>query len=234
MFFITKKVILCEGSTDEYFFKFFANFLKEKESISWRFDIDSYEILKINGKENYKKWKDFLSAYSIDVYYIGDFDNLSNFKSDISFNQEIEAVSKRLKDKLGVKDSNDGKALIKTLLEYVEKPQEENLGSLKSLICYLRDRHRDYATIIADLTKDIKKWGEIETVVDQLALEYIYILRHGELEDYIPYGNKGMNDLVSFCSNGSFDVWFKSDENKDKARDLLTIFEKILSTSEAN
>lgn len=70
--FFSKKVILVEGDSDEYFYKtYFGYYEKNKQS-----KLKGFEFLKIDGRGSAKMWIEFLQKYEIMTYYIGDTDNL--------------------------------------------------------------------------------------------------------------------------------------------------------------
>ena len=66
--FFGDKVVLVEGQSDEYFYKYFYSKFSNKD----------IEFLDIVGKGNNFKWREFLKKYQIPVYYIGDVDNIFN------------------------------------------------------------------------------------------------------------------------------------------------------------
>lgn len=71
--FFIDKIIMVEWETDEYFRKYYLNYLSKqpgKENF-----IKNYEILNINWKWSYKKWTRFLNKFGIKWYFIWDRDN---------------------------------------------------------------------------------------------------------------------------------------------------------------
>jgi len=72
--FFVDKIIMVEWETDEYFFDFYLNYLKESDSIR-KDNIKDFEILNIQWKGWVHRWKRFLSRFGINSYYIGDWDN---------------------------------------------------------------------------------------------------------------------------------------------------------------
>jgi predicted ATP-dependent endonuclease of OLD family len=70
--FFNDKVILVEGDADEYFHTHYLEYYKNKRNL----DVDNIEILNINGKGNFRMWREFLTKYGIFTYYVADTDNL--------------------------------------------------------------------------------------------------------------------------------------------------------------
>lgn len=71
--FFAKRVILVEGDSDEYFFRFYFDKFKEENK---KIETD-VEFLYIGGKDHYSYWKKFLTEYKITAYFIGDLDKVS-------------------------------------------------------------------------------------------------------------------------------------------------------------
>ncbi|MFA5748256.1 MAG: AAA family ATPase, partial [Candidatus Absconditabacterales bacterium] len=75
--FFVDKIIMVEGETDSYFFDFYLKYLHantKKGNL-----ITNYEIININGKGGYKKWKKFLGKFGLQSYFIGDWDNIIDY-----------------------------------------------------------------------------------------------------------------------------------------------------------
>lgn len=74
----SSKVVMVEGDSDEYFFKFFFDEFKKN-----RKDVDELEFIFINGKNYYSKWKKFFDDWKIISYFIRDKDNFGGTEKDI-------------------------------------------------------------------------------------------------------------------------------------------------------
>ena len=72
--FFINKIIMVEGETDEYFLRFFLNYLSKQPGYIGK--LDNYEILNINGKWSYNKWSKFLMKFGIKSYFVWDWDNV--------------------------------------------------------------------------------------------------------------------------------------------------------------
>lgn len=72
--FFINKIIMVEGETDEYFLRFFLNYLSKQPGYVGK--LDNYEILNINWKWSYIKWSKFLLKFGIKSYFVGDWDNV--------------------------------------------------------------------------------------------------------------------------------------------------------------
>ncbi len=75
--FFAEKVILVEGKSDEYFYRYYLDYYKNKKKLSGsEINVGNLEFLDIDGKPHFEQWKSFLSDYKISWFYIGDCDNL--------------------------------------------------------------------------------------------------------------------------------------------------------------
>lgn len=86
--FFVDTIILVEGDTDLYFFSHYVEYLSTLPE--WQNRIKNYEIIAISGKWSVGKWKHFLKKYKTSVFYIGDWDNITEF--GILSHQEIHAL----------------------------------------------------------------------------------------------------------------------------------------------
>jgi putative ATP-dependent endonuclease of the OLD family len=94
--FFINKIIMVEWETDEYFWKFFLDYLSKTSKFKWK--IEDYEILNINGKWSYKKRSKFLKKFGISTYFIWDWDNV--IENNIIDYQEMEEYIKLTKKQL--------------------------------------------------------------------------------------------------------------------------------------
>lgn len=92
--FFADKVILVEGVADEYVFRSYLSIYSKRNNI----DMSNIDVLQINGKRNYKVWRDFLNKFKIDNYFIGDLDNVEEFLSNSS--KQLLAEEKKFSPKV--------------------------------------------------------------------------------------------------------------------------------------
>lgn len=76
---------------DRYFYRAILQLLKPEH-------IQEVAILDIHGKGNYEKWKLFFESFGLDIYYIGDFDNVFtlDFLRNKLINREIRIKLKAI------------------------------------------------------------------------------------------------------------------------------------------
>ncbi len=103
--FFINKIIMVEWETDEYFWKFYMNFLSKQPEFEWKFE--DYEILNINGKWSYRKWTRFLNKFGIKWYFIWDWDN--TIENSIVTPQEMSEYIKLAKNQYSMEQINKQK-----------------------------------------------------------------------------------------------------------------------------
>ena len=75
--FFVDKIIMVEWDTDEYFFKFYFEYLSRNYD-KYANIIRNYEVVNINGKWRYYYWRQFLGKFGVDAYFIWDRDNIED------------------------------------------------------------------------------------------------------------------------------------------------------------
>ncbi len=75
--FFVKKIIMVEWETDEYAFGYYLQYLAQNNP-RWEEIAKDYEIVNINGKWWYARWKKFLRTFGIESYFIWDRDNIQD------------------------------------------------------------------------------------------------------------------------------------------------------------
>ncbi len=216
--FFSRKVILVEGESDEYFMRFL---LKKEYSQG----AQGVEVLNIQGKGNRQEWIQFLSGMGLPTAFIGDFDNLvgEGIFTDAELNSIWTKVCPDIIKELAKKGSNDGKALLSKITDTLADPSEENLNRLKDLQQYLLKRHISYKHVTEYLeNNDQTKWAEIEKKIKDCARQNAFYLKKGELEDYLGLGKKGLDAVREFCSS-EYDKWKLDEAFKEYRLELFEI-----------
>lgn len=239
--FFVNKAILVEGETDEYFFRFLLDQIQATggqpgtdAGLNWKDHVEDFEIFNIKGKGGQKTWAKFLEEFGLQVYFIGDWDNI---KEVGSYNLEgyqaqyLQATQKAAKNILD-KGSADGAALVKLIELCMDHPSNKNLAKLGALKDYIVSRHYPYAKLIKYLKQDEQKtWRQIEQDIESAYSKRIFILKLGELEDYIPLPGKPLEHVIEFCRQGYSD-WLRDEKYTEHRDELEKIFSMIFSDSQ--
>jgi putative ATP-dependent endonuclease of the OLD family len=232
--FFVRKAILVEGETDEYFWRFHLSQLKQSskgDPASWKTQITDFEIFSIKGKGERAAWSGFLEKFGLQISFIGDWDNITEVTPvDIqSYEQSYAQAIEKAHREIQKKGSHDGANIFATIDKCLENLSEENLTALRTLKDYIVSRHVKYPTLIAHIQKNQpQEWNKIEQAIDQAYTGKIYILRRGELEDYLSLPDKGLDKVIEFCQNG-YRQWLLEPAFKEHGKELERIAETIFA-----
>jgi len=196
--FFVDKVVLVEGDSDEYFFRFYFDYFKNNNTVKE----ENIEFLYIGGKDRYPVWRDFLKKYEIAAYFIGDLDNV--------FDIELGIIDQTTLDTL----QNDFEILPATIQEMTSNSN------------YKRGT-KQYRKDLLDYVKTNKQ-NEWQTITSNIVGKYsdrIYILKEGELENYTQSHSK-LKGIIQFCKH-DFSNWVVDTQHSSKTSELDTIFTEI-------
>lgn len=165
---------------------------------------DSIEFLDIGGKKSFSTWKGFLEKYGLSVYFVADLDNI--FEKDLKIIDD-ELLSS-IKSVFNAESSTIDK--VKLDLEY-----ENSREYRKDLLNHVK-------------RKQVSEWNKIEPKIISKYSNKIFILKDGELEDYVGIQgrNKKLEKIIDFCKN-DFSEWYVNKEYLTKVQELQTIFDTI-------
>lgn len=232
--FFSDDVVLVEGDTDEYFFNFFyEKYIRSKFNSGKTLD-----ILYIGGKGNFAKWREFLNLFRIRSYFIGDFDNIKEFKllqaiganhSEITRNSIDYIISKLFEDKIERKITLDGESLMRQLDVIISKnfqTTDDDEKAMRNLWAYLVEKQGLKKTHVVEYlhNKDSELLKKLNAEIEKLYIDRVYILKEGDLEDYLGI-TKDLSRVIDFCQN-KYEEWIKNQSSKRD--ELIGIFESIL------
>jgi len=226
--FFCKKIILVEGETDEFFYRFLLSELIENGSAA-----HGVAILNIKGKGNYKLWKSFLDKFSIPFSFFGDWDNVAEFSvlsntSIRKFAVAARIAQKAIKQGLESKRSLDVESLLEIIDKVSANPSDENLNDLTGIRDYIVSRQVNYKKIIEYLKNhEDAVFKEIQHKIAELRKDAIYLMAGGEIEDYLDIP-KGMESMIRFIKTG-YSAW-KLD-NPDKYDELTGFLRQAVQSS---
>lgn len=190
--FFANNVILVEGITDEILFK------KIYETELGKIP-DGLEFVSISGKNNLDKFSAVLNKLKINYFYIGDYDNVydnDELKSlfSIDYNGQQKDLKKKKNQTYAVLD------LLKSIEKIVNDNNDKNFENLKMNYHLYNDRFVKIKPNISDENQ--------QKIIDFIKEKYndnIYILRKGEIEDYLGTGTSsktvGFNRVISFLND---------------------------------
>ncbi|MFA7286194.1 MAG: AAA family ATPase [Patescibacteria group bacterium] len=228
--FFSKKVVLVEGESDEFFYRRFYEHLQKQN----RGD-DNIEFLAIKGKGAKELWFDFLQKFDVMTFFIGDWDNI--IESGLLSNSELEKYKNNFRQQAfkgidsGVflqKNSKDRIILLENLKKYLEKNDPNLLSSLRDLIDYLTIRHLPCREIVEFINlNDRSTLASLNVQIESLYAQNRYYLKRGELEDYLGLRTKSLQDVIYFIEN-DFNSWLANTSFKSEVEEITQIFSDII------
>jgi predicted ATPase len=197
--FFARKVVLVEGDTDRYFLNAFIQEVYPDLS-------QQIAILDIGGKGSYEKWRSFFEDYGLSVSYIGDLDNVFSLPvagTTIIPKAENETIRDALKqkklDNLTVAQIRELQSAYTNLISDTTNVSSPKLSLWRPVI----DRFNSNAAISsAEVSQEVlAHHTDLDKLIEAKYPEGIFILKKGELEDYIgtPHGDVGR--VIEFCEN---------------------------------
>ena len=210
--FFSNKVLLVEGDSDLHFFKHVSKILNDQ----WNFDTKNIPIIRLHGKGNARRYKEFFNLFDIEVHTIldldvivKDFDKLDvsegiNVKrrdlmaeiNEIVVREGIDSTPKSRKevDKIISKHSVLEKYIIvKKIIEtfhtskFVDNKQARLFEDFSSHLFSLEENKAAKVILNSD-EYDLTLKDEL---LSSLRNENIYVLRKGEVENYYPKEAEG-------------------------------------------
>ncbi len=214
--FFADHVVLVEGIHDRLIFEALLNFLKEKFEHK-----KIFEVLEVFGKGNFKKYKEFLDGFGVEVSIIGDLDYLRNIKGDDLEEIFITNWSKIDKSVLNGKKSKDRQ----TLSEILEKAiEDKNFEELIEFWNYVKGRH----TVLNPDLSEVES-QKLEENINALYESDIYVLKKGEIEAYLPKEFRSLSNTIDLVKKQNFEEWIKNRDQDLYLKELGKIALSILN-----
>lgn len=205
--FFADKVVLVEGLSDRIFFD--AVLDSHGRTQASRITI---EVIAVGGKHFFESYQRILRACHIEHAVIADLDYVEQIGTpDIKALFVVDARDIK-KDAVENENSLDGDALVQDIETAI---LTGNWDHARSTWEYIKSRRRKLKPAISE-----KEQITIDAFIEQRREEDIFVLRKGQLEDYLPLGyrSKNLDSLIRFVAEKGF--WEKLDT---EAREELTV-----------
>lgn len=219
--FFSNNVILVEGITDEILFK--KIYESEIEKIP-----DGLEFVGICGKKNLENFKNVLDKLQINYFYIGDFDNIYDFEEladlfEIDRKKQKEDLKRKKNQSYAVLD------LLDSIDKFIKDNDEENFSKLKNNYNLYNKR---FVKIKSNIS--IEKQKKIDDFIKDKYNENFYVLRFGEIENYLETGSSnkslGFKRVIAFLNDNKTYEDFKKTSGFQELKSIIeNINEKIRS-----
>lgn len=209
--FFADKVILVEGITDRLIFE---KLLHINSSLNNPSEI--IEIIEVIGKNNLKKYRNFLETIKVKNYIIADFDYILEV-GDENVKRLFVTDYQKITQGINHKKSTDARALSEELEKAIDS---ENLTELKKLFEYIKSRKKKLKD---NLTEDERT--TLQSFIQRKYDEKTYLLREGEIEDYLPDGFKSLEKVIELVKLPNFSDNFESKKLEELKKVISCILE---------
>jgi ABC-type lipoprotein export system ATPase subunit len=214
--FFADKVILVEGIHDRLIFeKLIENFKTENGS-------EVIEVLEVQGKHNFAKYREFLDNIKVKNFIIADLDYLS-----IIGNKEIKNLFKTNYTKIDSevikkKSSQDGKKLAEALENAIIN---HDMNKLENIWEHIKFRNIKIRERLNTNEKSL-----IDEFIENQKENNILILKKGELEDYLPTGhkNKDLEKIIELTKEENFNNYWNTIKDNEIGEEIKSILSIII------
>jgi len=200
--FFADKVVLVEGESDVYFFKQVAKVLNEE----WDFDSKNIAIVRIQGKGNIGRYKEFFTAFDMEVHSILDLDIFVDGFDKLAVSEDLTTIHSTLigeVDKTIINEGIEGspkRETVKALVRgYTWRNRYDRLKELTKKVCSgaapteeeVHEIQLLFSEEIETGRKLVLKNNDYEipskaSLISALRKEHVHVLSNGSIEDYYP------------------------------------------------
>jgi predicted ATP-dependent endonuclease of OLD family len=210
-----RKIILVEGDSDRYFFQAVLNYLYPNQ-------VKEIVVLDMGGKDSFLKWKKFFLGYGLQVFFIGDFDNVYD-EPFCLVKDHLKIENKIILENIEKTDIDQILSQASTVEEFKKNLILDDVASLKSAINFYKNlvkvRKRDKRQNI------LETYSDISIEIEELYKKNVFILKMGDTEDYICSESKKLEIIIKFCDNQLCEFL---DQDDEFSLEIKNIFKKII------
>ncbi len=213
--FFADQIILVEGPSDRLLFEALVRYLTRMKKSP-----KVVEVLDVGGKSYFERYRIFLDRIHVPTAVIADLDYVIELSGDELaelFRTDYQKIDKNV---LKNKRSRDRESLAEELEQAV---QTCDCGKLRDVWEYIRDRHR---TLRDDLTDEQRR--RLEEIIEEQKAQNIFILRRGEIEDYLPEENRSLEGIIELTKEENFRTWVNN-VSDERVKELREIVETMLA-----
>jgi putative ATP-dependent endonuclease of OLD family len=186
--FFADKVVLVEGISDRLVFETLL------DSVSARFNIGTaIEIIEVGGKHNFADYSTILDGLLTPTFTVADRDYLTIVGSGETRSLFVADYEKQWKTLAEGKKSIDRASMISHLNTAIASG---DLGKLREFWNYFVNRLKRLMDPMSD-----KENAILNADFDRLKADNIFVLREGEIEDYLPPGERDVRSIVELVSD---------------------------------
>lgn len=247
--FFAQSVVLVEGDSDTFTYPHLARLIEP----GWD-DVDkNIMFVKIDGKGNINRFREFFSNFNIPIHVITDLDALVRGFEQLTQDERLRAEHSRLMGLIGKEVSDANEPNSKTVRRITGRRYASELWSdAQSHLSDWRDAPSDKVARLLDETlsqlfdagNSDAKLNELakpssgliaaarDALISSLAEENVYVLRRGDLETYCrtTTGRDKVSTAIEFCENTKSLASLKElhgEDAEEVVQELRGIFSRI-------
>jgi len=213
--FFADKVVLVEGISDRLVFEALI------DSASARFNInEAIEIIEVGGKRNFKDYKNVLNGLLTPTFTVADRDYLTDVGSPKTRTLFVSDYEKQWETLTKDKHSTDRTSMISFLRTAIASG---DMTELHNFMDYFANRLKRLKEPLSG-----PEMALLETDFACLNGDNIFVLRRGEIEDYLPPGARDVRSIVELVSD---EHWINKVPNAELRVELGEIVCEIIGVA---
>lgn len=179
------------------------------------------EVLEVHGKGNFDRYVDFLNRLGVAWRVVADQDYLKNVAEDHVGQLFVTDWSAIDQQTLNAKRSED-RATLAQVMEHALATAD--LESVRQVWVYVKSRRSRLKSPLSEAETE-----SLTSTISDLRTQMRFVLRHGEIEDYLPEGSRDLDGVIALTIAPSFEEWLGATGNTETTRDLMDIVRGVLA-----
>ena len=212
--FVADKVVLVEGITDSLVLASLLDMLSGRMR-----NYEAIEFVEVGGKNNFADYQQLLAGLTTPTFTIADLDYLVEVGSDVSDLFDTDGALEWIA--LTVKKSRDRQAAVRLLKEAVAT---QDLTSLEDFLRYVEARCVRLKNPMSD-----DEIARLDLELATLATSSTFLLRKGEIEDYLPADSRSLKGVVELTTDPA---WINRIVDREARVELTEISSAVLGLEE--
>jgi putative ATP-dependent endonuclease of the OLD family len=186
--FFADKVVLVEGISDRLVIESLL------DAVALRFDVNaSIEVIEVGGKNNFGDYEQILRGLLTPTFTVADRDYITVIGSPAARALFTADYSRQWETLTAGKKSQDRASMISYLNDAIVSG---DLDELRRFWDYFRRRLSSLKEVLSE-----RERGDLDREFDSLRNAGTFVLRRGEIEDYLPLGGRDIKAIIELVSN---------------------------------
>lgn len=182
------------------------------------------EVLDVGGKARFAKYRTFLEAMGVTVYAMADLDYLEDLGREGLSDLLVDDLEEISRNVLLNKKSRDRMALAASMQHAIE---HGDLDELRDLWIYIAGRHLRLKSGLSHA-----EHKRVDDFFAECRAQGMFILRNGEIENYLPRGQTSLDRVIDLVSDDSMEKWLRDTWDSPETVELLSIARAAVGAGE--